>query len=207
MKINFLIVISFLMLFSVLSVIAQQSAGAPGTEKPLFHQVNANTSNACFVYKNYIVMTVSNEDGIGEDIKFYKRSGTSANFKKACAANTNRQPYMTFPNEDANYFFGLIGDKFLVDSGTGAGARGLALVSLTSKKILYSTEYNETVTVTGNTVMYHKPSNTNGSLKNCREAQKWKKQGGGVGWVRPVRLDLMTMKETPAGQLMCIYLE
>jgi hypothetical protein len=206
MKLKLLTLISFLTLFSVLTVSAQENVGAPGTETALFHQKDANTGNSCYVFKNYIVKTSSSED-VGEEIKIYKRGSSNATDHKKTCAGASRQPYMTFPNDDANYFFGLFGDKFLVDSGTAAGARGLAIVSLTSKKVLYSTEYNEMVKVAGNAVIYHKPSNTNGSLRNCREAQKWRKQGGSVGWVRPVRLDLTTLKETSAGQLMCVYLE
>ena len=39
------------------------------------------------------------------------------------------------------------------------------------------------------------------------DAKKWTKQGGGVGWVRPTRLDLTTLKETSAGKIACVYIE
>jgi hypothetical protein len=182
----------------------ENSPGAPGTEKPLFRQTNKTTSNACYVYREYVVMTVGSED-VGEEIRIFKRD-RAADFRKNCA-NDKRQPYLTIENDDANYFFGLTGDKFLIDSGTSAGDRGLDIVSLTSKKVIYSTVYNESVRVGGNFVIYNKPSRVGGALKNCPNSRKWKKQGGGIGWVRPTRLDLTTLKETPAGQLTCVYVE
>jgi hypothetical protein len=181
-----------------------ETVGAPGTEKPLYRQINKENGNACYVFKEYVVMTVSSED-VGEDIRVFKRNAAT-DFKKSCAL-TKRLPYMTIENKDADYFFGLTGDKFLIDSGTSAGTRGLDVVSLTSKKVIYSTDYNETVKVVGNSLIYYKPSNTKGALKNCPNAAKWKKRGGGVGWVRPTRLDLTTLKETSAGQTTCVYVE
>jgi hypothetical protein len=190
--------------FSAGAIRQEEAPGAPGTEKPVFKQTDKNTGNSCYVYKDYVVMTITSAD-VGEDIKVFKRGGAT-DFKKACA-NPNRAAYMTYPNTDANYFFGLTGDKFLVDSGTSAGDRGLDVVSLTSKKVIYTTSYNENVKVVGNTIIYNKPSTTKGSLKSCPNAPKWKKQGGGVGWVIPTKIDLTTLKETKAGQLTCVYVE
>lgn len=214
MKINFIIsaILSVLILLITATdshsaanlLLLQQSVGAEGTEKPLFRQTDESTGNSCYVYSQYIVKTVASED-VGEDIKVFKRnSGTD--FKKACA-NDKRQPYMRIENTDANWFFGLSGDKFFIDSGTSAGTRGLDVVSLTSKKIIFSTEYNEEVKISADSLIYYKPSNVKGSRKNCPQAQKWEKEGGGIGWARPMRLNLITLKETSTGPLICHYVE
>ena len=214
MKINFIIsaILSVLILLitstdsqsSAKLLLLQQSVGAAGTEKPLYQQTDKRTGNSCYVYSQYVVKTVSSED-IGEDIKVFKRN-TEMDSKKACA-NDKRQPYMTIKNPDANWFFGLSGDKFFVDSGTSAGTRGLDVVSLTSKKTIFSTEYNAEAKVSAGSLIYNKPSNVNGSRKNCPQARKWEKEGGGIGWVRPTRLNLITLKETSAGPLTCHYVE
>ena len=110
-------------------------------------------------------------------------------------------------NSGENYFFGLAVDKFLIDSGTSAGIRGLDIAGLTVKKVIFSTSYQGSVKVAGNAVVYDKPSDTKGLLKNCPNAAKWKKEGGGVGWIRPTRIDLTTLKENSVGQLACVYVE
>jgi hypothetical protein len=213
MKINFIIsaILSILILLttatdslSSANLLQQQSVGAEGTEKPLYRQTDKRTGNSCYVYSQYVVKTVTSE-GVGEDIKVFKRN-TGTDFKKACA-NDKRQPYMTIENTDANWFFGLSGDKFFIDSGTSAGTRGLDVISLTSKKVIFSTEYNEEVKVSTDSLFYYKPSNVKGLRKNCPQAQKWEKEGGGIGWVRPTRLNLKTLKETSTGQLTCHYVE
>lgn len=213
MKIDFIIsaILSVLILLmtaidsqSSAKLLLQQSVGAGGTEKPLYRQTDESTGNSCYVYSQYVVKTVASED-IGEDIKIFKRSA-GVDFKKACT-NDKRQPYMTVENAGDNWFFGLSGDKFFIDSGTSAGTRGLDVVSLTSKKIIFSTDYNEEVKVSAGSLIYNKPSSVNGSRKNCPQAQKWEKEGGGVGWERPTRLNLTTLKETSAGQLICHYVE
>lgn len=206
MKLKFSIA-AFTLILTVQSffVFAQEKGiGAPGTEKPLFQKTDKSTGNSCYVYKQYVVTTSSSED-VGENIQIFKRSGSN-DFKKDCA-NTKGQAYMTLPNDDANYFFGLTGDKFFVDSGTGAGIRGLDVASLTSKKVIYSTTYDGDVKVAGNVLFYDKPTEDKGALKSCPNAQKWEKQGGSVGWVRPARLDLTTLKETFAGNIKCVYVE
>jgi hypothetical protein len=213
MRINFIIaILSVLILLITVTdsqstakqLLQQQSVGAEGTEKPLFRQTDKRTGNSCYVYSQYVVKTVASED-IGEDIKVFQRN-TGTDFKKACA-NDKQEPYMMIENTDANWFFGLSGDKFFIDSGTSAGTRGLDVVSLTSKKIIFSTEYNEEVKVSAGSLIYNKPSNVSGSRKNCPQAQKWEKEGGGIGWMRPTKLNLTTLKETSAGQLTCHYVE
>lgn len=207
MKLKFPI-IAFLLILSnqTFSISAQQreNVGAAGTEKPLFRQTDKNTGNACYVYKQYVVMTVSSKD-VGEDIKIYKRNTTTDAGKECSTAK--RVPYMVLKNSGKSYFFGLTGDKFLIDSGTSAGIRGLEIAGLTVKKVIFSTSYQGAVKVAGNTIVYDKPSDKKGLLKNCPNAQKWKKEGGGVGWVRPTRIDLATLEETSAGQLACVYVE
>jgi hypothetical protein len=214
MKINF--IISAILLVSILLITAtdsqssakllllQQRVGAEGTEQPLYRQTDESTGNSCYVYSQYVVKTVASED-VGEDIKIFKRSA-GVDFKKACA-NDKRQPYMTVENAGDNWFFGLSSDKFFIDSGTSAGTRGLDVVSLASKKIIFSTDYNAEVKVSADSLVYNKPSKINGSRKNCPQAQKWEKDGGGIGWARPMRLNLTTLKETPVGPLTCHYVE
>lgn len=210
MKMYSLTTILFLILFSFVSAPAalfyqqEDSMGATGTEKPVYRKSDSDTGNACYVYKQYVVMTASSED-VGEDIKIYRRS--TANGAQQECANTKRAAYITIKNEGENFFFGLTGDKILIDSGTSAGIRGLEIFSLATKKSIYSTSYQDEAKVVGNAIIYNKPSNTKGALKNCPNAAKWKKQGGGVGWVIPTKIDLTTLKETKAGVLTCVYVE
>lgn len=213
MKLNSSIIAFLLTLFLLVlsqanfafSLRQEDGIGAQGTEKPLFKSQDSTGVSSCYIYKQYIVLTVSSED-VGEDIKIFKKNGT-AGFRQQCANAQKATPYLTLKNAGENYFYGLTGDKFFVDSGTSAGTRGLEIVSLTTKKSVFSTSYNDEAKVVGNALLYNKPSETKGSLRNCPNAAKWKKQGGGVGWVIPMRIDLTTLKETKAGNLTCIYVE
>ena len=214
MKINFIISVILSALLLLITAIDSQSSaklllqensvGVEGAEKPLYQQTDKNTGNSCYVFSQYVVKTVASED-VGEDIRVYKRS-SETNAKNGCA-NDKHPSYMTIENAGDNWFFGLSGDKFFIDSGTSAGTRGLDVVSLMSKKIIFSTEYNEEVRISADSLVYNKPSNVKGSRKNCPQAQKWEKEGGGIGWARPMRLNLTTLKETSAGPLICHYVE
>jgi hypothetical protein len=44
-------------------------------------------------------------------------------------------------------------------------------------------------------------------LEKLSASAKVGKEGGGIGWVRPTRLNLITLKETSAGPLTCHYVE
>ncbi|MGI8495443.1 MAG: hypothetical protein ACR2L1_09050 [Pyrinomonadaceae bacterium] len=181
-----------------------ENVGAEGTEKPLFKKAGANGGNACYVYKQYVVMTITSGD-VGEDISIYKRNGATDAQQECDSAG--QTPYMSLKNGGESYFYGITGNKFLVDSGTSAGIRGLDIVSLTTKKVVFSTKYQNDIKVFGNTIVYSKPSQTKGLLKNCPSAKKWRKEGGGVGWAHPTKIDLTTLKETSAGRLACVYVE
>ncbi len=127
-------IIAFLLILSnqafFVSAQQQKNLGAAGTEKPLFRQTDKNAGNECYVYKKYVVMTVSSEN-TGEDIKIFERKNSVNTFEE-CGEN-NQTPSMFLKNSGDNYFFGLTRDKFLIDSGTSAGICGLDIVSLSAQ--------------------------------------------------------------------------
>ena len=182
----------------------EKKVGAAGTEIPLHQQHDDASGKYCYVYEKYVVKTAPSQEE-GDDI-FVFRHNAATDYKKACA-ETNALPLMSVIADDNNFFHGLTGNLFFIDSGTSAGERGLDIFSLVSKKKVFSTSYMNDAKVVGSTVIYDKPSDQKGSLKTCPNYRKWRKMGGGEGWVRPMRIDLTTFKETAAGALKCVYLE
>jgi len=197
--------LTFLILFfAQLTAIAAQSEETfrpmKGTEQPISER-KTETGN-CYIFENYTVKTTASE-GVGEKIVIYKRAATTTNY-----CDSRARPYLSIENPDANYFIGLSGVFLFVDSGTSVESRGLEIFNLETKKSIYATEYHDSVALqNGRYVLYDKVSAKAGAVKTCREAAKWKKEGFSIGWVRNTKIDLQTLKESPAGALRCIALQ
>ena len=173
-----------------------------GTEKAISRQSDDN--GACFVFKEYVVKTVSGED-VGEDVLVYKRTAAT---NPTAYCKTKALPYLKIKNPDANYFIGLSDGFLFIDSGTSVESRGLEIYNLNTKKSVYSTAYHDSVELqNGRFVLYDKVSEKSGAIKTCPEAAKWKKEGLSIGWVINTKIDLTTLKETSSGVLHCVALQ
>lgn len=206
MKLKILtIFFTFLLTTCLSSTINGQDAqiGMPGAAKTVYQEWGESGDRNCFVYGKYVVKTQPAEDN-GSDIFVFERD-KNRSFKEICG-DAESKPAMTF-KDDSQFFVGLSDEKIFIDSGTSAGERGLKIIDLAARKIAYSTSYYNQPEIAGNNLLYDKPSDKKGLLKNCKDWREWRKSGGGIGWVQPVRLDLKTFGETPVGNLKCVYLE
>jgi len=173
-----------------------------GSETPQFSR--SSEAGDCFVFANYIVKT-DHIDADGDNISVFKRS-PSTNAKNACSAKG--MPYLRVHDEDNNSFYGLYEKYLFVDSGTSVDSRGLDIYDLLSRKKVFSDGYmNDAKLVGGRFLIFDAPSDKRGPIKACPHAAKWKREGGGVGWLQAHQLDLQTLKKTTIGTLHCYYME
>lgn len=179
----------------------EEYKGMSGTEKPVFSNFSDTTS--CFVFRKYIIKTAQSEDG-GENISVYQR-GTTASGESACKIVGNKYQYIK--DADNNNFYGLFGDHIFIDSGTSVESRGLEIYNLTSGRSLTVEYTDDPKLLDGRYVVFDSPSERKGPLATCKEAAKWKRSGGGVGWVQGKKLDLQTLKATNVGGLRCVYMQ
>jgi len=173
-----------------------------GSETPVF-QTFSGAGN-CFVFGKYVVKTARNEDE-GENISVYIRN-TASSPEGAC--RTKGSPHLEIKDSDNNSFYGLFGNYVFVDSGTSSDSRGLDIYNLISRRSIYSDGYLGDAKLTeARFILFDTPSDKKGSLGTCKEAAKWKRQGGGVGWMQGRKLDLQTLKVISVGTLRCYYME
>jgi hypothetical protein len=172
----------------------------PGTETPEAH--TSGDSGECFVFAKYVIKTNPSEDG-GANISVYKRGQAAEN---PCDASGNAWLYVA--DSDNNSFFGLSGKYMFVDMGTSADSRDLDIYDFSLHKSVLSQGYSgDPKLVGGRFVMFDSPSDKKGLISTCKEAAKWKRQGGGVGWVQGKKLDLQTLTAVNVGTLRCVYME
>ena len=186
------------------SVFAQdeENNGMKGTETPSFQE--SSDAEKCFVFSKYVVKTIQNEDG-GEKISVYRRDA-STSAEDAC--QTTGRAYLNVNDSDNYFFYGLSGSLLFIDSGTSVESRGLEIYNLTSRKSIFNESYTgDPKLVGGRFVSFDSPSDKKGPLRTCKEAAKWKRDGGGVGWVQGQKLDLQTMKLINVGVLRCVYMQ
>jgi hypothetical protein len=109
---------------------------------------------------------------------------------------------------DNNSFFGISGKYLFIDMGTSVESRTIDIYDLGLKKSVLSLGYSGDPKLTdGRFILFDESSDKNGPLSTCKEAAKWKRQGGGVGWVQGKKLDLQTMRSINVGMLRCVYME
>jgi len=173
-----------------------------GSDMPQFFR-NSDAGN-CFVFANYIIKT-DHIDADGDNISVFRRS-PSTNAKSACSVKGT--PYLRVPDEDNNSFYGMYEKYLFVDSGTSVDSRGLDIYDLTSRKKIFSDGYmNDAKLVGDRFLIFDAPTDKKGPIKACPQAAKWKREGGGVGWLQSQQLDLQTFKKTTIGAVHCYYME
>ena len=198
------LLMTFLAATAAAPVFAQDEEynGMKGTETPQFQE--SSETDKCLVFSKYVVKTVQNEDG-GDNVSVYKRN-SAADAESAC--QTGDAAYLDIGDSDNNYFYGLYGSLLFIDSGTSVESRGLEIYNLNSRKSIFNESYTgDPKLVGGRFVFFDSPTDKRGPLKTCREAAKWKRDGGGVGWVQGKKLDLQTLKLINAGTLRCVYMQ
>lgn len=172
----------------------------PGTETPESHTSGEN--GECFVFAKYVIKTNPSEDG-GANISVYKRSAAAEN-----ACDTSGEPWLYVADSDNNSFFGLSGKYLFVDMGTSADSRDLVIYDFSLHKSVLTQGYGgDPKLIDGRFLIFDSPSDKKGLISTCREAAKWKRQGGGVGWVQGKKLDLQTLTSVNVGTLKCVYME
>jgi hypothetical protein len=177
----------------------------PGSATPEFQM--SDDKGRCLVFGRNIVKTTASEDG-GENVRLWHREGTA---KGTAACKLRAEPYADIKDEFNNAFYGISANYFFIDSGTSAGSRSL---------YVYKTGTGDQVTTVnyfaGDTqprieamryLYYDALSNRKGPIATCKDAAKWKRQGGGVAWVQGKKMDLDEQTVTNVGPLRCAYQE
>ncbi len=173
-----------------------------GTDQPALFESSENGN--CYIFRKYVVKTETSDDG-GQNVSVFESPAGPAS-KNACLPQT--EPYFYVPDTDNYAFFGLVGPLMLIDKGTSADSRDFEIFDLTSRRSVITGAYSgDPKVVEGRFLLYDWPTDKKGALYTCKEAAKWKRQGGSVGWVQGKRLDLQTLKETNVGALRCVYVE
>jgi len=202
---------NFLTLVGSLSLIFLASAGIaraqdkallvmPGTETPESH--TSGESGECFVFEKYVIKTNASEDG-GANISVYKRGPAVGN-----ACDTSGDAWLYVADSDNNSFFGLSGKYMFVDMGTSVDSRNFDIYDFSLHKSVLSQGYSgNPKLVAGRFLVFDSPSDKKGLISTCKEAAKWKRQGGGVGWVQGKKLDLQTLTSANVGTVKCVYME
>jgi len=204
---NVFVAIAFLslMFFAFVGVASSQDDEPqvmPGTEAAEFQQ--GGESGQCFVFNKYVVKTKDSEDG-GSDVSVYKRAASAA-AENAC--ETGGEPWLYVADSDNNSFFGIAGKYLFIDSGRSVDSRGLIVSDLDLHKTIITQGYSgDPKLILGRFILFDEPSDKKGPITTCKEAAKWKRQGGGVGWVQGKKLDLETLKAINVGGLRCVYME
>ncbi len=188
-------------------VLAQDNASLmPGRDAETYQQQSGGV--ACRVYPKYVVKTENSSNG-SERVSVFRNATTGI---AACSAA--KEPIITLsgtysgknPNigEDImSNFAGLSGKYLFIEKIEEPFIGGIEIFDLNTSKSVFKDEmYANTKLVRKRFLSYDKWSKKDGSIKNCRQAAKWKKSGLGVGWVRRYTLDINTLK-LATGALRC----
>jgi len=177
-----------------------------GSATPEFQMSNAN-GDRCLVFGTHIVKTTATING-GENFQMWHREGKVQGID---ACELRSKPYVSIDDSDNNEFYGLSAVYFFIDMGTSSGSRTLAVYKTDSGAEVTKIEYFSNSTFprieAARYLFYDALSPRRGPVSACPEAAKWKRQGGGAGWIQGKKMDLDTQKTTDVGVLRCVYEE
>ena len=172
----------------------------PGTETPESH--TSGESGECFVFAKYVIKTNPSEDGGATSL-----STSGERPPKTRAIRPARRGSM-LPIRIIIPFLDCRGNICLSIWGHRSNlAISLSTTSVFTSSVLTQGYTGDPKLIGGRFLMFDSPSDKKGLISTCKEAGKWKRQGGGVGWVQGKKLDLQTLTAVNVGTLKCVYME
>ena len=200
--------VSVILLAAASAIFGQTELFTPmkGSATPEFQMSNAD-GDRCLVFGTNVVKTTRSING-GEKVEVWHREGKA---KGMDACELTADPYATIEDSDNNEFYGISAVYFFIDQGTSAGSRTLLVFKTGSgdevTKVDYFGNGDFPRIEAARYLFYDAISERKGPISTCKDAAKWKRDGGSVGWVQGKKLDLNTQKTTNVGTLRCVYME
>ncbi|HRH46112.1 MAG TPA: hypothetical protein PKY82_30995 [Pyrinomonadaceae bacterium] len=193
--------------FAVNLNFAQDDNFIKGTEKPLYTE--SKDSNDCLVFEKFVVKNEVLKEGKNDFNKIQAFTRNAAlSPKENCQDSGNSIFSYTRKEEINSVENSLLGNWLFVNLSITPDSEILLIFDLISKKKIFEkehTEWGKGMQISkGKYLLYDEWTKQKGLAKNCPNAKKWKKEGLGVDWLKPFRLDLQTMKATPFGELQCV---
>jgi len=185
--------------------------GVPGSPAPeMAYRVG---SARCFVYPGWIAL-VSPRSGVpGEDVVVVARS-EGADAIAMCSSPPGAPAASFIDPGSPDYFFGIVGDHLLVDSGTGPRGRVLRVIDLSSGETDLRATYEEPVSLGEGVLEFSEPLGGYTTMEalvatgvNCPDAQAWFEDGFAIGVNRVVHYRLSDGARDAGGALVCVPLQ
>jgi hypothetical protein len=194
--------------FIIQTNFAQDDNQMKGADKILF----TDEKNECFVFEKFVVtnknmMTNNYKTGeLSQRIEAFKRISDVLP-KDSCQKKGNS--IFVYESKDEVNFVSIdaFGDLILVDLNlTPDWQKILIFNGLTGKQIFTSdfTEWGKPARLNNNVFYFDDWTKKEGAAARCPQGKKWKKEGLGVNWIQPYKLDLKTMRKTTSGLSYCV---
>jgi hypothetical protein len=193
---------------------AQEAALMKGTDKPLY----SNKEIECYVFEKFVVTnknsmsdTYNTNDNIYKDgeisqrIDAFKRvSGVTP--KESCQKKDDS--IFVYEAKEEVYFVGIYArnNYVFVDLESSPDTQKMLIFNALTGKQVFKMEHTEwdKPKRLANNIFYFENWTKDGPAKRCPQGKKWEKQGLGVSWIQPYKLNLKTMQKTTNGVSYCV---
>ena len=183
------------------SVPAGVPFGISGSEPAVIDSSRAGV-RGYFHGKHLVVVREDTAMGIGEFIDVVRRRDGEKAVEAIERALT--KPDHRIANDDANFYFGLAGDRIFIDQGTGPEPRGLLVHDLANGRIAYSGSYSTPVRLLdADRLELYREIDKPARLPDCPEQTEWTTGGLGIAWEERIIIDLRSAAESPTGDIRC----
>lgn len=194
--------------FAVQNTFAQEGNQMKGADKILF----ADNKIECYVFETFVVtnknlMTSDYKEGqISQRIEAFKRNA-DVSPKESCQKKGDS--IFVYESKEEVNFVGIdaFGELILVDLNFTPDSQKMLIFNGSTGKQLSAndhTEWGKASHLAKNFFYFDDWTQKEGSAKRCPQAKKWKKDGLGVNWIQPYKLDLKTMRKTTNGVSYCV---
>ena len=184
--------------------------GVPGSDDA--EEAWAVDGGACYAFTSYVVRTRPHPSEPGENVLVFRRGEGDA--RARCDAAQRDALFAETAADRAAYFFGLVGDRLLLDEGTGPNGRTVRVVDLANGSVLHEARYEEPIEVRDGALVYGMEPEIAESVEevrsygvDCPDAQSWLNEGLGVGLSPQMRFDFATGEAAPTGTVLCVPIQ
>ncbi len=102
-------------------------------------QIHAYGDHTCYLYAKYAVQELQASYSEGMDLALIPRAPSDD--PAALCENMKAKPAMLIPNEGADHFYGLSGDRLFVNDGQGPEPHALVVYDLTTQKAAFTAPF------------------------------------------------------------------
>ena len=188
------VIVVIIVIFAVRYFVADET---PTTE----NSTDISSNLECYGSAKFVAVQKGNGDSAGSSILIKYRKDPSQVL--SCDYTIAKDDF-EIKNDIPIYFLAFTDNFLALDSGTAPWPRGLIVLDLNSRKIVFTDKYSKPFSVKGDSITYLSETAQEPTVTNCPNLNDLRSKGLGAVLMNKVTVDLATLSKKSADSTACI---